>query len=80
MTTALQAPHPCATGARRRFLASGAWSSIHFNNSGLSDQTMEAAHSEAVRLSGAANGRSRGALRSGKTDGGLETCFGQSLQ
>ncbi len=65
MTTALQAPHPSATDARRRFLAS-ACNSIHLNNSGVSDQTMEAEHSEAVRLSRAANVRRRGALRSGK--------------
>jgi hypothetical protein len=66
MTTALQAPHPHATDARRRSLASAAWNSIHLNNSGVSDQTMEAAHSGAVRLSRAANVRRRGALRSGK--------------
>jgi hypothetical protein len=66
MKTTLQAPHPCATDAKRFFLASAAWDSIHLNYSGVTDQTMEAAHSEAVRLSRAADARRRGALRSGE--------------
>jgi hypothetical protein len=66
MKTALQAPHPGATNAKRFFLASAAWDFIHLDYSGVSDQTMEAAHSEAVRLSKAAAARRRSASHNGE--------------
>jgi hypothetical protein len=66
MTTALQAPHPCATDAKKSFLASAAWGSVHLHYAGVTDRTMEAAHPEIVRFSRAAIARRRGALRSGQ--------------
>ena len=66
MTTVLQAPHPCATDAKKFFLASAAWGSVHLHYSGVTDRTMEAAHPEIVRFSRAADARRRGALRSGE--------------
>lgn len=65
MTTALRVPHPSATDAKRFFLASAAWDSVHLHYSGVTDQTKEAAHSEAVRFSRAADVGQRGALHNG---------------
>jgi hypothetical protein len=66
MTTALQAPHPCATDAKKVFLASAAWCSAHLHYSRVTDRTMEAAHPEIVRFSRAADARRPGALRGGE--------------
>jgi hypothetical protein len=66
MTTALQAPHPSATDAKKCFLASAAWDSVDLHYSGVTDRTMEAAHPEAVRVSRVADARRCGALRSGE--------------
>jgi hypothetical protein len=63
MTTALQARHPHATDAKKFFLASATWDSVHLRYSGVTDRTMEAAHPEAVRFSRATDARRRGALR-----------------
>jgi len=65
MTAALQARHPRATDAKKFFLVSAAWDSVHLHYSGVTDWTMEAANSEVVRFSRAADARRRGALRSG---------------
>lgn len=68
MTTALQAPHLCATDAKRFFLASAGRDSVHLHYSGGTDQTMEAAHPEIVRVSRAADARQRVALRGGENE------------
>jgi len=67
MTTALQAPHPGATDAKKCFLASAARSSVHLHCSGVTDRTMETAHPDIIQRSSAADARRRGALSSGET-------------
>jgi hypothetical protein len=64
MMADLQAPHPCATDAKR-FLASMTWNSVHLHYSGVTDRALETAHPDIVRFSRPADARRRGALRSG---------------
>jgi hypothetical protein len=80
MTTALQVLRPLRDRCKKVLLASAASGSVNLHYSGVTDRTMKAAPPELVRLSIAADDRQRVALRSGKTNGGLETCSGQSLQ
>lgn len=58
MTTALQAPHPRVTDAKKFFVASAAWASVPLHYSGVTDGTMKAAHPDIVQFC-----RGRGALR-----------------
>lgn len=73
MTTALRVPHPSATDAKRVFLASAARDSVHLHYSGVTDQTKQAAHSEAVRFSRAADVGHVARCIMATTDGGFET-------
>ena len=73
-------PHPCATDTKKSFLASAAWGSVHLHCSGVTDPTMQAAHPEIVRFSRAAMPDDVVRHAVAKTDGGLETCSGRSLQ
>jgi hypothetical protein len=66
MRPAFQAPHPCATDAKKFFLASGGVGFRLLTYSGVTDRIMETAHPKTVRFSRTADARRRRGLRSGE--------------